>query len=219
MQRAAASVSHQNTWNSSPLSASSPQDLNRPAAGRQKISSSVPQSPDSNASTPRALCQPSDPTTSLTTQSTQSLTRLNCGGNEAESPWVLNTSGNTGTPPTPNSPPEDTLPQHVVTGRRTFGSFKKKTTDKAPSPKEKEDDGTLSSGDPDEDYEQYADRMIGKTSKSGGMPQGKRRHDRNDDRMDQVNLKKLKTRGISASSGLRQPAFDGKPYKKDKRKG
>lgn len=220
MQRAAASASDRTPLKSSPLPASSPQDLGEQPAKRQKLSASVPQSPEINASSPCSSYGADDPSTPLTQGNTTSFTPQNYGGNEAESHWVLNTSRSTGIEGTPNSPPEDKWPQDTVIGRRTFGDFKKKSAKKAPiASRGREDDGSPSSGNSDEDHEEYGERMYGGTMQNGGKSKGQRRQDRDDDRMDKINLKQLKSGGISASSGMRQPGFDGKKYNKDKRKG
>jgi hypothetical protein len=216
MQRSAASASNRAPSASSPLPANFPQSPHEDSAKRQKLSSSIPQSPDPAALTPRSLYQSDDPTTPLPQGMGKAFTQC-YGGNEAETPWILNTSSSTGTHEAPSSPVEDTSPPDGVIGRRTFGNFKKKTTEISAADRSK-DDGSLSSGDLDEDYEQHGERMQRRTTQNGEKPRGKRRQDQDDDRMDKIKLKKMRSGGISASSGMRQSGFAGKKYK-DKRKG
>jgi hypothetical protein len=220
MQRAAASASSRKPLKSSPLPASHPQDLGQQSAKRQKFNASEPQSPDLNVSTPHSFSGVDDPGTPMTQQSTRSFTPYNYGGNEAESPWVLNTARNTDVEVIPDSPIQDAWLQEEVIGRRTFGNFKKKSTEKAPTPKRgKEKCGSLSPGNSDEDHEQYSEKMHGAMMQNGGKSKGKRRNDQDGERMDKINLKKLKSGGLSASSGMRQPGFGGKKNSRGKRKG
>ncbi len=218
MQRAAASASHGAALTSSPLPPNSPRDLNGHPAKRQKLSSSLPQSPDYSASTPRSLYQSDDPVNPFSQEIVKSFRQQVHGGNEAETPWVLNTSNSTGVRHEP-SPPQEKIPPHdAIIGRRIFGDFKKRAIEQADPTRGREKDDSLSSGDSDEDYEQYGETSHRRTFQNVKSPKGKRRHDQDDDRMDKVNLKKSKSSGISASSSMRKRGFAGKQYK-DKQKG
>jgi hypothetical protein len=241
MQRAAASGSNRSPSTPIHLPANSPRELNGHSAKRRKLSPSVPQSPDPVVSTPGSLYQSDESRTPLPQlqERSKSFTPLSYGGNAAETPWVLNiTSDSVATQQQeqeqPISPQEETLPQEPVLGRRTFGNFKKKSTTttttntaKASSKRKDEDNDndndneSLSPGELDEDYEQYGERMHGRQppSSSAEKSRSKRRKDQDDDRLDTINLKRLKSGGISAASGMRQPGFDARKYKRDKRKG
>ena len=218
MQKAAASDLSRTPSTSSPLPAS-PRDLDGHSAKRQKISSSVPAFPSPNTSTPRSFYQSDDPSTPMSQEGNQSYTPQNYGGNAAETPWVLNILRSTDERHGPGSPLEYTSPPDRAIGRRRFGNFKKNSGEKKAKTRDGEPDGSLSSADSDEYHERYSERMSGATQQNGAKPTGKRRQDQDDDTMDKINLKKLRSGGISASSGMRQPGFDGRKYKKDKRKG
>jgi hypothetical protein len=60
--------------------------------------------------------------------------------------------------------------------------------------------------------------MQRRTTQNVEKSRGKRRQDQDDDRRDKIKLKKMRSDGISASSGMRQSGFAGKKYK-DRRKG
>jgi hypothetical protein len=143
MQRSAASASNQAPSASSPLPANFSRSPQEDSAKRQKLSS-IPQSPDPAALTPRSLYQSDDPTTPLPQGMGKAFTQC-YGGNEAETPWILNTSRSIGTQEAPRSPLEGTSPPDAVIGRRTFGNFKKKTTENSAADRSKDDD-SLSSG-------------------------------------------------------------------------
>lgn len=219
MQRAAASDLSRTPSTSSPLPAS-PRDLDRHTAKRQKTSSSVPAFPSPNTSTPRSFYHSDDPGTPVSQEGNQSYMPQSYGENAAETPWVLNISRRTDEGHAPPSPPlEYTSPPDTAIGRRRFGNFKKKSSEKKAKTRDGEPDGSLSSADSDENYEQYSERMSGATQQNSAKPAGKRRHDQDDDKMDKINLKKRRSGGISASSGMRQPGFDGRKYGKDRWKG
>lgn len=220
MQRAAASTSSPSSIASSPLPPSSPQDPNGRPAKQQKLFYSVSQSPDPNALTPRSFYSSDDTRTPLPQARNQSFTPQSYGGNAAETPWVLSTPRSTGTLDIPVSPSGDTSPPDAVVGRRTFGNFKKRTPGKAAAKNEqKEGDESLSSADSEDDYEQPSTRTNGRATQNGEKSKGKRRQNPDEYMMDKINLKKLKSGGISAVSGLRQGGYDGRKYRKDKRKG
>jgi len=161
-----------------------------------------------------------DPATPLTQQSAQSFTPYNYGGNEAESPWVLFTSRDRDVGVIQESPVENAWLQDMVIGRRTFGNFQKKSADKVPTSSRGGDDhGSLSPGNSGEDHEQYGERMHGAMTRRSGKSKGKRPNDQDGERMDKINLKKLKSDGLSASSALRNPGLGGKKCSKGKRKG
>lgn len=225
MQRAAASDLNRTPSTSSPLPAS-PRDLDRHTTKRQKISSSVPVPvpafPSPHTSTPRACYQSDDPSTPVSPEGNQSSTRQSYGGNAAETPWVLHLSRRTDDGHAPSSPLEYTSPPDRATGRRRFGNFKTKSSEKKAETGDGEpDDGSLSSPDSDENYEQYSERMSGAAQQNSAKPPGKRRQDQDDHRSDKINLKKRRSGGggISASSGMRQPGFNGRKYEKDRRRG
>lgn len=209
MQRAAASTSNRTNPTSSPLSSSSPPNINDHPVKRPKLSPSLPRSLDSNISTPQSLYQSDDPTTPLT-QETKGFNPQNYAENAAETPWVLNI-------PIGSKTAQDESPlEEAVIGRRTFGDFKKKKMAEQVGRNTGEDDAESLSSAEDEGYEQYGDSLLGRTQHHADR--GKKRKDVNDDRIDRIYLKKLKNGGISASAGMRQQGFDAKKYKKDKRK-
>lgn len=112
---------------------------------------------------------------------------------------------------------ETTSSQEDVVGRRTFGNFKKKTTEKVIATEDGDEGDSLGSGALDGDFEQHSSRMYGKISQNGVESISKRKKSPDNDRMDSIRLKKLKNGGISAASGMRQPRFDRRKYTKDKR--
>jgi hypothetical protein len=220
MQRAAASASNRTPLKPSPLPASNPSHLSQQPAERQKPNAFEPQSPGINISIPRSFSGMDDPATPLMQQSARSSTANNYGGNEAESPWVLNTARGRDVGVIQDSPIEDAWLQDTIIGRRTFGNFQKKSTKKAPiSSKGGDDDGSLSAGSLDEDLEQYGERMHGATTQNSRKPKGKRPNEQDGERMDKINLKKLKIDSLSASSGLREAGLGGKKNSKGRRKG
>ncbi|KAF7510545.1 hypothetical protein GJ744_006391 [Endocarpon pusillum] len=218
MQRAAASDLGRTPSTSSPLPAS-PRDFDGHSTKRQKISPSVPAFPNPNTSTPRSFYQSNDPSTPVSQEGNQSYMPQNYGGNAAETPWVLNVSQRTDEGHAPSSPLEYTSSPDTAIGRRRFGDFKMKSSEKKAKTRDGEPDGFLGSADSDENYEQYSERMSAAAQQNSAKPTGKRRQDQDDNKMHKTNLKKPRRGGISASSGMRQPRFDGRKYKKDKRKG
>jgi hypothetical protein len=213
MQRAAASASLRDGAAGSPVQASSPQHTNGHPLMRQKFSSSVPQSPAPNASTPRSTYQSSEPGTPLPQDALKSSTQESYGSNEAETPWVLNVPGSTATQRSPSSSPEEETSPPII-GRRTFGDFKKTAPGTATPKTKREEDDSLSSLGSDDDYEDHGERVVERTSRKIQKEQARKRKEWDDEVMDKVNLKKMKN-GISAASGLRQPPFDGRKQKKE----
>lgn len=217
MQRAASTPNRAVTI-SSPFSANISQHVNRHSATRQKFSASDPQTPDLNASSPYPSYHSDDPGTPLSPRSSnRGFTPVITYGNDAETPWVLDILGSFQHQVSSTSQPEDISPENPIIGRRTFGNFKKKTMQKVTPVKNGENDSFSSELSGEE-----GGRNGGKKDKNilqnGESMRGKRRQDRYDDQNDKISLKKLKTTGISASSSMRQPAFMGSKYKKDKRK-
>ncbi len=211
MQRAAASDTNRTPSISSPLPAS-PQYDGGHFAKRQKASSSIPAFPSPSPSVPRPFYQSDSPSTPVSQEKSQNYTSHHHGGNVTETPWVLHILRSTDERHDPSTPLEYTSPPDAVIGRRIFGNYKKKSAQKMARTEDGDPAGSLSSADSDENYEQYEKNY-------GAKPTGKRRQDQDDDKIDRIDLKKLKSGGISASSGMRQPGSDGRKYKKDKRKG
>jgi hypothetical protein len=213
MQRAAASASK-----STIPTPNSPHDLNGHPAKRQKLSSSGIQTPDLDLSSPRSLYGSDDLNSPRTGDRSTKFTPQIYGGNTAETPWMLNLPRNVDMIHQTISMQETTSSQEDVVGRRTFGNFKKKTAEKVIATEDGDDDDSLGSGDLDGDFEQHSSRMYGKISQNGVESISKRKKSPDNDRVDIIRLKKLKTDGISAASGMRQPDFDRRKYTKDKRK-
>lgn len=219
MQRAAASASNRPCPSSSSVPASPIPDPNGHPAKRLKLSSPAPQSPGPNPSTPHSFHRLDDPSTPLAPDRSKDSTQQTYGGNAAETPWILNPSRAIETPGTPKSPWEDISPEEPAIGRRTFGNFKKKPTEKMAVPKAREDVESLSSGDQDDSYEHTDARVHEMTLQDVEGTRGKRRQIEENDWMDKINLKKLRSGGISASSSMRKPGSDAKAFRKDARKG
>jgi hypothetical protein len=220
MQRAAASTSTRTPSQPSPLSANYPPDFGQQPAKRQKLNAFEPQSPGFNVSTPDSLSGMDDPATPLMQQTARSSTSCYDGGNKAESPWVLHTARARDVGVIQDPPVEDAWLQDNVIGRRTFGKFQKKSAGKAPTlSRGGDDDASLSSGNSDEDLEQYAEKMYGAMMQNSGKSKGRRTNAQDGEKMNKINLKQLKSDGLSASSALRKSGVSGKKHSKGKRKG
>jgi hypothetical protein len=213
MQRAAASVSKSTILN--PIN--SPHDPNGHPAKRQMLSPPGIQTPDLDVSSPRSLYGSDDLNSPRTGDRSTKFRPQIYGGNTAETPWVLNLPRNVDMIHQTISMQETTSSQEDVVGRRTFGNFKKKTTEKVIATEDGDEGDSLGSGDLDGDFEQHSSRMYGKISQNGVEFISKRKKSPDNDRMDSIRLKKLKNGGISAASGMRQPGFDRRKYTKDKR--
>lgn len=192
MRRAAASTSNGALLPSSPLPPNSPQDLTGHSAKRQKLSYSLPQSSDPGTLTPHSSYHSEDPSTPLLRN--ESSRQPSYSANDAETPWVLNTSSSVEPQRTP-SPPQYASPLDVIVGRRTFGNFKKITMEKAAAKMVRQEDESPSSEDSNDDYKKYKARMHGSTPQSCEKPKGKRRQNQDNDKMDNINLKKLRSGG------------------------
>ena len=217
MQRAAASEPKRNPFAPSSLSTSPHPVLNGHPAKRVKLSSPASRSPDPNATSPYSPYQSDGPSTPVTFDISKTTTEQTHVGNADETFWILKSSRGTWLPDAPRSPTQDTSAEAPMIGRRTLGNFKK-TTEKMAITGEGERDDSLSSEDLAEDYEPAAGHIHEATSPDGMDSWRKRWHIEQDNRMDKINLKRVKSGGISASSNRRNARSDAKKPTKDRQK-
>lgn len=214
MQRAAASEPKRTPLATPSLSASPHPVLDGHPAKRLKLSSPAPGSPDPNAMSPCSTYQSDGLSTPVVFDTSKTTTEQIHVGNADETFWILKSSRDTWLPDALRSPTQDTSAEETIIGRRTFGNFKK-TAEKMDITRDAGRDDSLSSGELGEDYEPATVRI----PEAGIDSRRKRWQLEQDNRMDKINLKKVKSGGISASSSRRNRGPNAKKLTKDRHKG